>query len=339
MRASIIIPTCGRSGRVRTVVRSLLDSRVHRAGAEVLLVDNNSDESVSRGLRDHCDSLDGMVQYLAEPSPGLGAARHCGAREARGEILVFVDDDIEVSESWLDALLEAFDDREVGIAGGPSVPRFSSSVPAWFWEFIGPTPYGGWACGWLSLLDIGRSLNDIDPDWIWGLNFAIRRDVFMQLGGMHPDIVPAALQRWQGDGETGLTRKAKAAGVKAVYVHGALVHHNVGRDRLTADYFCERSYYQGVCDSFSAIRAGGEPAPRIPPPRTAPGLNPGLVGWVVEAEEIRVRTVAAYESGWLFHQSEAASNPRLLEWIRRPDYLTADIRDEIEKTGHPLFIR
>lgn len=62
---------------------------------------------------------------------------------------------------------------------------------------------------WLSLLDIGQDVPNIDPNYIWGLNFSIRKQTMYDCGGFHPDLVPAYLQCWQGDGETGLTKKIK----------------------------------------------------------------------------------------------------------------------------------
>jgi glucosyl-dolichyl phosphate glucuronosyltransferase len=331
MNSSVIVPTSGRPVAIRRALRSLLDAHAHEH-AEILVVDNNEEESMRADLQAICAAAGtGAVRYVAELSPGLSAARHRGAREARGEILLFLDDDVEVSEGWLHALAGAFDDPSVAIAGGPSIPRFTSSVPAWLWDFLQPAPYGGWGCGWLSLLDIGRTVDDIDPNMIWGLNFAIRRSVLMSLQGFHPDVVPAALQRWQGDGESGLTMKAQAAGHRAVYVQEALLSHIIEAHRLTPAYFMKRAYYQGVCDSFGAIRGG------ISPAADADVVLPPLNGsqdtgrWTGFAAAVWQGMSAAYREAWLFHQGEAARDTDLLRWIRREHYMDADIRDEIRR--------
>jgi glucosyl-dolichyl phosphate glucuronosyltransferase len=326
MRASVIIPTRGRPVAIKQALRSLLDAGASNLGVEVLVVDNNVDDALGADLRLACEQAGEPVRYLAEPAPGQTAARHCGARQARGEILIYVDDDVQVSDSWFKAIFRAFEDKSIGIVGGPSVPVFAGSVPAWLWDFVEPSPYGGWWCGWLSLLDIGRDIHDIDPTWIWGLNFSIRRQALFDLGGFHPDLVPSDLQRWQGDGETGLSLRAKAAGVRAAFRQDILLHHHIGADRVTPGAFAKRAYYQGICDSFTRIRQGTDPSPTTPGPM---GPRPEDGRWSGAAREVRAATVVAYNEGWMFHQREAAGDAQLLAWVRRPDFWSADIRDQV----------
>ena len=336
MRATVIIPTFGRPAAIKVALRSLLAVDPRGLDTEILVVDNNSDPALCADVRATCAEAGAPVRYAAEPGFGQTAARHRGAKEARGAVLIYVDDDIEVSAGWLAAFLKAFDDPAVGLAGGPSIPAFTGSVPPWFWDFLQPTPNGGWSCGWLSLLDIGKSVEGIDPVWIWGLNFAIRKTMLFELGGFHPDLVPRAVQRWQGDGETGLGLRAKAAQVRCMYVQEAMVHHLVSADRLTPEYFGRRAYYQGVCDSFTRIRAGTEPAAVTAGPRAAPHVPAdGATPWAKAAYPVRALAVTSYNEGWVFHQNEAASDARLLQWIRRPDFWDADIGEEIRLQGTP----
>jgi glucosyl-dolichyl phosphate glucuronosyltransferase len=336
MRATIIIPTFGRPAEIKSALRSLLAIDLSRLDTEILVVDNNRDSVLSEDLRVACAEAGDPVRYVAEPSFGQTAARHRGAKEARGDLLIYVDDDVEVSSGWLDAFLNAFDDPTLGLAGGPSIPAFTGSVPPWLWDFLQPTPYGGWSCGWLSLLDIGKTVEAVDPVWIWGLNFAIRKDVLFRLGGFHPDLVPSAVQRWQGDGETGLGLRAKASQVHCIYLQDALLHHQVSYDRLTPQYFGKRAYYQGVCDSFTRIRAGTDPAtdptgPQQPHPAPAESAN----SWAKAAHGIRTLAIASYNEGWVFHQKEASGDPRLLQWIRRSDFWNTDIGEEVRRQAKP----
>lgn len=330
--ATVIIPTRGRPVALKNALRSLLATDPRGLDVEILVVDNNSDDALSADLQRTCAEAGDLVRYTAERSPGQTAARHRGAMEAQGELLIYVDDDVQVSKGWLSAFLRAFEDEKVGMAGGPSIPAFAGSVPSWFWDFLRPTPYGGWSCGWLSLLDIGKSVSGIDPVWIWGLNLAIRRAVLHDVGGFHPDLVPAELQRWQGDGETGLSNRVTASGVHCVYLDDALLHHSITPDRLTPEYFSRRAFYQGVCDSFTRIRAGEAPVAAVAGPRPLP-KPPGEAAspWVRAAYDVKTRAAVSYNDGWIFHQNETASDPLLLEWVRRPDFFTADIDAEIAR--------
>ena len=337
MRSSIIIPTAGRPIAIKAAIQSLLAVSAIQHDAEILVVDNNTQEDFATDLHDYCDSLNGQVRYLRERNPGVTAARHRGVAESRGEILTFIDDDVEVSEGWFNAIQRGFQDPKVAVIGGPSIPKFTDSVPAWLWPFLSPTPYGGWMCFWLSLLDIGQSVKCIDPNYIWSLNLSIARPVFEQCRGFHPGLVPFHSQRWQGNEETGLTMKVNAAGYRADYVQEALLFHQCGADRLNPQYFAKRAYFQGVCESFARIRSGINPKPGSSPYRSIYTRYRTMAGnvlrrlpgcgsaWTKEGAPIKEVTEQAYIAGWRFHQTEVAADPNLLDWVRRADFLDADI--------------
>lgn len=328
---------------IRRAVESLLAISPARHSAEVLVVDNNTDEALAGDLRAYCAGLGGAVRYVREPSPGLSAARHRGVDESQGELLTFIDDDVEVTPGWLPAIQQAFEDPAVAMVGGPSIPKFTGAVPAWFWSLFVPTPFGGWMNSWLSLLDVGATRRGIDPNFIWGLNFSIRRTVHEQCGGFHPDLVPKQLQRWQGDGETGLTRKVTELGLRADYVQEALLLHLCSPERLNAEYLARRAFYQGVCASFTRIRAGEDPRGDSTPRTGLPAaerwrataadvlqaVRQTASHWDADAAAIRKSMEAAHREGWRFHQAEVAADPRLLAWVRRADFRRADIRDEL----------
>jgi glucosyl-dolichyl phosphate glucuronosyltransferase len=335
MRASIIIPTCGAAWGLESTLRRVVEESASHTGVEVIVVDNNVPGPDSLRVREMCAATaTSNVRYFNESSPGATAARHRGVRESTGGILIFIDDDVEVSVGWLAAVLDAFEHGGAEIVGGPSIPRFSGSIPDWFWAHLHRTPYGGWGCGALSLLDIGRTVEEIDPIWIWTLNFSIYRETFFLLGGLHPDLVPPALQRWQGDGETGLTYKAIASGTRCIYAHGALVYHLIQPNRISTEYFEKRSYFQGICDSFTRIRRGEEAVPSGDGPRAVPGVpGPHASPWSQLAHDVEVRCAQAYNRGWAFHQREVAADSRLLAWVRRQDFLESDIRDEAKSSA------
>ena len=101
LTASIIVPTRGRAGYLDVALASIAPQAA-AAGAELLVVDDGPDAQTADVARRH------GARYVAHPhSRGLNAARNTGIDAARGELLVFVDDDVEVRPGWLGALLAA----------------------------------------------------------------------------------------------------------------------------------------------------------------------------------------------------------------------------------------
>jgi len=291
---------------------------------EIIVVDNGSTDG-TRALAELEAAERRMVRYVYEPIPGLLSGRHRGALEARGEICAFLDDDVWVGRDWLMGLRDAFRNINVALVGGPSTPKFETAPPDWLAEFYSEDERGRY-CGWLSLVDCGDRVRDIDPCLVWGLNYAIRRQVLFNLGGFHPDCIPKMLQRYQGDGETGLSLKVSEAGLTAQYHPRVSVQHLIPKMRLTVGYFEERAFYQGVCNSYTKIRSVGGMAADTKSGGSAVGRIMQFVQGVVrpnrtEAQAIRRRTATSRRAGYSFHQDEVRRDPRLLEWVLRRDYM------------------
>ncbi|MGC8659672.1 MAG: glycosyltransferase family A protein, partial [Desulfomonilaceae bacterium] len=110
MRFSIVVPTLNRCDSLRTSVASLLESKFPPSDYEILIVDNGSTDNTRQIAEKFIESNFGTpIRYFYEPIPGLLSARHMGALESKGEILVYVDDDIEADQYWLNAISEAFE--------------------------------------------------------------------------------------------------------------------------------------------------------------------------------------------------------------------------------------
>lgn len=94
-------------------VARLLDSiRVARAacpamaqGVDVLVVDNAPPNDATQKL---CASRPETLRYVVEARQGLNFGRNRAVREARGQYLAFVDDDVVVDRLWLEGFLAAW---------------------------------------------------------------------------------------------------------------------------------------------------------------------------------------------------------------------------------------
>lgn len=333
MEVSIIIPTLNRAASLKTTLLSILaqqDAPLH----EVIVVDNGSTDNTAAV----CNEVGGGMAnflYIYDREPGLLTGRHRGAQVASGSILCFIDDDVELNSRWIRAISATF--REfpgVSIVTGPCLPRYQQYPPAWLAYLWQPTPYGGKMCLPLSLLDIGEQQVEIDPLYAFGLNYSIRKEAFRTLGGFHPDRIADHLQKYQGDGETGLSIKAKNKNYPALYVSSALLYHLVPQERLQISYFERWHYYSGVCRSFTDIRLQhGLYQPYEKNPVTSTPLrivrklnnlikrsllrNQAVPRWIPELQR---RFDDAFKEGYGFHQQCFLTDEKVKAWVLRTDF-------------------
>jgi len=285
--------------------------------------------------------------YIYEPMPGLLSARHRGALESQGDICAFIDDDVRVEIHWLAAVAEAFADQSVALVGGPSLPLFQGSPPDWLDAFYVDSEHGRY-CTSLSLFDGGKHVKEIDPSYVFGLNFNVRKKILRNVGGFHPDWISKPLQRFQGDGETGLSFALHAAGLKSVYHPEASVYHEVPRSRLEIEYWSQRAFRQGVADSYTRIRRERitDPWWKISFERPVRHLAARICRRSSPQSEILYRARRSYIAGYYFHQREVSQDWRLLAWVLRKDYwdyslpagwktyLTSDHRTQTEHSAN-----
>ena len=116
-RVSLIIPTRDRADLLETCVRSILE-RTRYGAYEVLVVDNGSVEAETHALFAKL-SRDARVRVLPHPGPfNYSAINNAAAREATGEVLGLVNNDIEVmAPGWLREMVSWAVQPRIGCVG------------------------------------------------------------------------------------------------------------------------------------------------------------------------------------------------------------------------------
>jgi glycosyltransferase involved in cell wall biosynthesis len=214
---------------------------------ELLVVDNNSTDDTSAVI----DRFAGVLPltHIVERSQGHSHARNAAVAAARGELLVWTDDDVIVEPEWLEAYAEA-------ASAFPSAAFFGGTVEPWF-ESEPPS----WLAAHLDRLSVyvitrrSRHTAVLGPDeGIVGANMAFRTEVLRrfpfntQLGRVEAGLI--------GGDDTELVERMKAAGHTGVWVGQAAVRHYIPSERLTRSYV--RRWY--VDAGRTHIRKDGVPA-------------------------------------------------------------------------------
>ena len=212
MKVSVVIPTYRRERPLCQTLGDVLD--LAWSDYEVIVVDQTErhDGETERFL----DTVRDRIVYLRHDRPSVVAAANHALHAARGEVVLFLDDDVRLPDRGLIANhLDNYGDATIGgVAGrvldaecpreGTFDPRSADPV----WGFF----HSGWSHG-------QRCEVTTAP----GANVSFRRDVLTAVGGLDERFVGNAF-RWEND----LCLRVRAAGWRVVYDPRPTVHHFYG---------------------------------------------------------------------------------------------------------------
>jgi glycosyltransferase involved in cell wall biosynthesis len=135
MRLSVAVCTFNPSRQLLDRVLDRVTDQIGRCeGAELVIVDSKSDPPLDPSLYEQRFG----ARVVRESRPGLTAAREAAVRDARGEAVLFVDDDNVLAENYVATVLEELDsDPELGLLGGSVTPEYEEKPPRWLAPFEG----------------------------------------------------------------------------------------------------------------------------------------------------------------------------------------------------------
>lgn len=131
MLVTVAICTWNRAQLLDSTLTRLHELRIP-AGVdwELLIVNNNCTDDTDEVIARHAPHL--PVRRLFEPNRGIAHARNKAAGEAKGELLLWTDDDVLVDPDWLSEYAKAANDwPDAAFFGGTIDPWFVTPMPRW----------------------------------------------------------------------------------------------------------------------------------------------------------------------------------------------------------------
>ena len=131
-KATVAICTYNGASRVAAVLVALARQTLSPDDWELLVIDNASNDGTTEiAQRLIADLLGGRGRVVREPQPGLSFARARAAKEARGEILCFLDDDNIPNPEFVANTVQAFlAHPRAGALGGKVLPVWETPPSA-----------------------------------------------------------------------------------------------------------------------------------------------------------------------------------------------------------------
>lgn len=131
-RITVVLPTFNRRRRLERVLGGLDRQSVPPECFEVVIVDDGSTDDTQEWLSRNSARRYG-VSSIRQANAGPATARNTGIEAARGEFLLFLDDDVEPTEQLIAEHLRCHDAESNVVVIGPlaSLPHYAQPWVAW----------------------------------------------------------------------------------------------------------------------------------------------------------------------------------------------------------------
>lgn len=226
---SAIVCTFNRVDLLQRVLESYEAQTLPRWAFEVVIVDDGSGDGTADFLRGYRPDFNLVVHRMPQNS-GLSAARNAGVLAARGEIVLFQDDDDAATPAYLEQHLhthQAHPGAHVAASGriDPS-PEIADSVA---FQVLNGAP------GLLNFFDDFRDGQALDFRFFWGGLVSVKA-AFLKEHGLFDEET-----RWGMD-DAEMAWRLKDAGLQVIHNQKAVLH---ALRSITLEQFCRRQSQQG----------------------------------------------------------------------------------------------
>ncbi len=214
-RVSIVIPVHNKFAYTAACLRSLAE-HASETPFEVIVVDDASTDATW----DNLARIDGIRPVRNAANLGFVGSCNAGAAAARGDYVLFLNNDTVVTPEWLDALLRCFDEEpDAGLVGSQLVYPDGRLQEAGGIVFDDAS---GWNVGRFGDPDDAAYQYRREADYCSGAAILLRRALFETLGGFDMRYAPAYYE------DTDLAFAVRAHGLKVFYEPASRVIHFEG---------------------------------------------------------------------------------------------------------------
>ena len=212
---SIIIPVYNKWLYTAACLRSLAEIAC-KASFEVIVVDDQSSDETPARL----EQVKGLLNLRNEQNLGFVGSCNRGAEAARGRYVVMLNNDTQVLEGWLDALLDTFSRHpDTGMAGASLVYPDGTLQEAGGIIFRDGS---GWNYGKGDNPERPEYHYSREVDYCSGACIMLEAALFRELGGFDPHYAPAYYE------DTDLAFRIRSKGLKVRLQPMAVIVHHEG---------------------------------------------------------------------------------------------------------------
>lgn len=233
-RISIIICTYMRGEKLIDAIWSVIRQSLSKKEYEIIVVDNAPFTSgIRRDIEEFqkkYSEFEDFIRYIGVPQKGLSYARNAGMWNAKGEFLLFLDDDVLADYYLLEEIYSGFKYHpNVGIVGGQVILDKPFPTPK--------VVRKGWESLWSQFKIGGNTFREVTQqfEFPYGANYSVRRSAIWSIGGFRMCYGRVG-NDFAGGEETALAFKMLEIGYGIGLQPRAKVLHRVDHSRFTTEH-------------------------------------------------------------------------------------------------------
>ncbi len=246
-KISIIICTYMRGEKLIDAIWSVIRQSMSKKEYEIIVVDNapltsGIQEAVEEFQRKY-QEFNGFIRYMAVPQKGLSYARNGGMWNAKGEYLLFLDDDVLADYYLLEEIHTGFKYHpHVGIVGGQVILDRPFPTPKVLRK--------GWESLWSQFKISGNAFREVNQqfEFPYGADYGVRRSAIWRIGGFRMCYGRVG-NDFAGGEETALAFKMLQTGYGIGLQPRAKVLHRVDHSRFTHEHV-KKTIRAGVVTTY-----------------------------------------------------------------------------------------
>jgi GT2 family glycosyltransferase len=237
LKTSVIVATHDRPASIARLVESLAPQLTPSA-RELIIADNGTPAPtlIADSSR--------VAMHVHDPRAGKCRVQNRAISAARGDIIVFLDDDLTASSGYIDAVEDFFDRYPEYVAMKGRILAAEN-----------PASVAGAMAPYLDLPISDHGDNVCEVRGVLGANMAFRAEAIRKVGQFDERLGPGACGHEE---ETEMSARIRAAGLKIGYAPRALVLHEVDPSRARRDRFIRISRERGRCRMIHERHSRGE---------------------------------------------------------------------------------
>ncbi len=226
IRIALVICTYNRDKYLPEALESIKNQTFDKGKFQLLIIDNNSTDKTANISKDFISKNPSLnIKYCFEQQKGLSFARNRGVTEAEAPIISYVDDDVILSPSFLQGMVDFFDEYKDAVgAGGKVIPKYESGKePEWMNKYLN---------GFVGKVDYGTEVMQYSNKMKYpaGCNMTYRKDILLKAGGFNNELTFRSDDKY-------IFYKVKNISDKIYYVPNAWLYHYIDSHRLTESNF------------------------------------------------------------------------------------------------------